>query len=139
MILRDIRAVSLHLERLQKVSLVYFQSNRTCLLYIRRTPENILSCRYSSCDVCIRIFGIAVSGCEYRYKVDKCILCGIGLITTIFKPPTAGPRILSVDGGGVRGVVPLEFLDLLQSTIGPGYPVQELFDLAFGTSSGRSY
>ncbi|MCJ1473164.1 hypothetical protein MMC13_001815 [Lambiella insularis] len=52
------------------------------------------------------------------------------------KPPTAGVNILSIDGGGIRGVIPLEFLNRLQKVLGPDCPVQDLFDLALGTSSG---
>lgn len=53
------------------------------------------------------------------------------------KPPTAGPRILSIDGGGIRGVVILEFFRLLQELLGSAIPLRELFDQAFGTSSGE--
>ena len=69
--------------------------------------------------------------------LEKCVLCSLGTLRVTLKPPTAGIRILSVDGGGVRGVVPLEFLNILQDTIGPECPIQDLFDLAFGTSSGK--
>ncbi|KAK0866001.1 hypothetical protein LTR87_015181 [Friedmanniomyces endolithicus] len=52
------------------------------------------------------------------------------------KPPTAGVRVLSVDGGGVRGIIPLEFLHLLQRSFGSSCRIQDLFDLALGTSAG---
>ena len=55
----------------------------------------------------------------------------------MLKPPTAGVRILCIDGGGIRGVIPLEFLGLLQGDIGPECPIQDFFDMAFGTSSGN--
>lgn len=42
-------------------------------------------------------------------------------------------------GGGFRGVIPLEFLSLLQDLLDPDLPVQDLLELAFGTSSGREY
>lgn len=53
------------------------------------------------------------------------------------KPPTASIRILSIDGGGIRGIVPLETLSLLQQLIRSDCPIQELFDLAYGTSIGE--
>lgn len=74
---------------------------------------------------------------DYRYELDTCLLCGTGALTVILKPPTAGISILSIDGGGVRGAVPLEFLSTLQETLGDDCPIQDLFDLAFGTSSGK--
>ena len=58
-------------------------------------------------------------------------------LRVILKPPTAGIRILSVDGGGIRGIVPLEFLSVLQDALGQGCLVQDMFDLAFGTSAGK--
>ena len=58
------------------------------------------------------------------------------------KPPTAGVRLLSIDGGGVRGVLPLQALENLEATLnrltGLSGPIQEHFDLALGTSSGKS-
>ena len=113
-----------------------FRSNDTCLCCIQASPENHFTCGHSICDVCVRIFGRPVLEAEYVYMLDKCVFCSYGTLQVALKPPTAGARILSVDGGGIRGVVPLEFLASLQETIGPDCPIQDLFDLAFGTSSG---
>lgn len=55
------------------------------------------------------------------------------------KPPTAGLRILSVDGGGVRGVIPLMFLNHFEdelSVLG-GY-ISDCFDYVCGTSAGKT-
>ena len=54
-----------------------------------------------------------------------------------YLPENAGVRVLTVDGGGVRGLGTLQYLKSLQERIGLPYPVQENFDLAYGTSSGR--
>jgi patatin-like phospholipase/acyl hydrolase len=43
-------------------------------------------------------------------------------------------RVLSIDGGGIRGIIPSLVLDYLESE--SGKPVSELFDLCVGTSSG---
>lgn len=82
------------------------------------------------------MFGRPVLGSEYTYELGSCPLCSSGWLTAALKPPTAGVRILSIDGGGIRGVVPLEFLGILQNAVGPDCLVRDLFDLAFGTSSG---
>lgn len=113
------------------------QSNRTCLCCLRRRPEDPLSCGHAVCENCVRIFGKPQMDIDYRYEIDACPLCGTGALSVILKPPTAGINILSIDGGGVRGAVPLEFLSMLQETLGEDCPVQDLFDLAFGTSSGK--
>ena len=76
-------------------------------------------------------------GKECHYLVSKCILCvRRGTVTAKVKPSTADARILSIDGGGVGGVVPLEYLGLLQRALAPGLRIQDLFEEAFGTSSG---
>ncbi len=111
------------------------KTNTTCLFCLRRNPEHVLSCGHAVCDDCVRIFGDALPGLEYHYHISNCVLCHSGTLTVRLKPPTAGYRILSVDGGGTRGVVPLEFLGLIQDLIGD-CPVQDLFDGAWGTSSG---
>ncbi|KFY04385.1 hypothetical protein V491_09370, partial [Pseudogymnoascus sp. VKM F-3775] len=56
-----------------------------------------------------------------------------------FKPKTKGVNVLGIDGGGVRGVIPLQSLLLLEQKLKPylpDMPLQDLFDIAFGTSSG---
>ena len=53
-------------------------------------------------------------------------------------PPTAGIRVLTFDGGGVRGLATLQYMQLLQDEVGLPFPVQEHFDVVFGTSSGKA-
>ena len=114
------------------------KSHATCLFCLRRRPEHVLTCEHAICDVCLMIFGDAVVGKEAHFELRSCILCERrGSVVARLKPATAGARILTVDGGGIRGVVPLEFLRLLQGLLGPGLLVQDLFEQAFGTSSGR--
>lgn len=111
-------------------------SNGTCMCCLRRKPENVFTCGHAVCDICVRIFGKRLPNKKFHYKLEHCLLCFSGSLEITLKPPTAGVRILSIDGGGSRGVVPLEFLKILQNMIGQNCPVQNLFDLAFGTSSG---
>jgi len=52
-------------------------------------------------------------------------------------PPTAGPRVLSLDGGGIRGVIPLVFLEHIQQEMADlDCPLRDYFDFVCGTSSG---
>jgi uncharacterized protein len=44
-------------------------------------------------------------------------------------------RILSIDGGGIKGVFPAAFLAHIEGTLG-GAPVSSFFDLIAGTSTG---
>lgn len=113
-------------------------SNACCIPCLASPPQHPLSCGHAICDACVPRFGQRWPSREYCYLLTACPICGTHVIEQqiILKPPTAGVRVLSVDGGGVRGVVPLQFLKLLQIALGPGGRVQEFFDVAFGTSAG---
>ena len=52
-------------------------------------------------------------------------------------PPTYSVRFLSINGGGLRVVVPIKYIDALQEALDLDYPVQEQFDFGIGTSSGQ--
>ncbi|HDO34610.1 MAG TPA: patatin, partial [Chromatiales bacterium] len=43
-------------------------------------------------------------------------------------------RILSIDGGGIRGLIPAVLLEWLEARI--GRPISETFHLIAGTSTG---
>ena len=46
-------------------------------------------------------------------------------------------RILSIDGGGIRGIFPAAVLADFEATLGPGASIADHFDLAAGTSTGE--
>lgn len=114
------------------------RTNRCCLICIAAKPEHVLNCGHSMCDNCVRIFGQPLNSSHNTFQISSCIICDIDTNLLVqLKPPTAGLRILTVDGGGVRGVVPLEFLRILQAILGKECQIYNLFDLAFGTSAGQ--
>ncbi len=58
-----------------------------------------------------------------------------------FDPSHAPKRILSLDGGGIRGVLTLEYLEVIEETLKKRYANENLllcdyFDLIGGTSTG---
>ena len=111
---------------------------QTCLYCMLRKPEHVLSCGHAICDVCVVIFGEPAKGLEYHFNLSSCILCKKKLhFQAKLLPPTCGARLMSIDGGGIRGVVPLAYLAALQDTLGLPYPVQDHFDLCIGTSTGQ--
>lgn len=114
------------------------KSKKTCLKCLVRIPQHVLSCGHSICDTCFKIFGKGILGQEHKFTLSECVLCREGPSTEVMlKPPTCGSRILGIDGGGTRGVVPLEFLLLLQETLGSDCVLTDLFDFAVGTSAGK--
>lgn len=105
---------------------------------LRRRPENPLSCGHAICDVCVRIYGEEMPITECQYHITACLLCQTGHRIVRLKPFSAGERILAVDGGGTHGVIPLDIMATIQSIMGTELQLQDLFDIAFGTSVGKS-
>jgi hypothetical protein len=105
-----------------------------------RMPEKVLTCGHALCDPCIKIFGTRSLSEKNTYEVPACILCGVNYQNAVFRfvPPTAGIRMLTVDGGGIRGVIPLMYLQHLDGLLSPfGCEVRDHFDFVCGTSAGK--
>ncbi|KPI35954.1 Calcium-independent phospholipase A2-gamma [Cyphellophora attinorum] len=115
-----------------------FVSCVSCFRCLMATPEHALECGHVLCDSCIRDLGdekddlaIIVRSCPLHTELrdmDWAIAQ---------KPDFAGLRIL----GGVRGIVELEILRAIENRINlnipsGGIPIQRLFDLVVGTSTG---
>ena len=117
------------------------QSNKTCLACLQAFPDHILPCGHSFCDHCVREFGEASEYFEHAWTMSSRALCqasfhGNGSLLHLH-PTCAGVRMLTLDGGGVRGIVELVLLERLSSTLGLDIPMQECFDLIIGTSTGK--
>lgn len=119
-----------------------FNNAKSCYTCLARMSDSKLECGHTICSICIQIFGVKSIFGRYSYTLKDCLLCRSntgGFILTL-KPPTAGVRILSIDGGGVRGVIPIKALigleDMIERLINCKFPIQQNFDLALGTSSG---
>jgi hypothetical protein len=112
------------------------RSSRICLFCLLRSAQHVLACGHTVCDRCAQVFGMPASGLEYQFTIKGCLCCLYQrpLVVDVL-PPTMSPTILAIDGGGVRGVIPLEFLLLVQEHLRPCV-IQDVVDLALGTSSG---
>jgi hypothetical protein len=139
----------LHQQQLQTLRPFFLELNKSntlcfcCLLY---TPEKVLDCGHTLCDNCIKVFGIRSLTDPNEYSVIGCLLCDekdkiYKRKSRVFRfiPPTAGIRILSMDGGGIRGIITLTVLrHLAKELYYLGCPLWDCFDSVVGTSSGRS-
>ncbi|KAE8444662.1 hypothetical protein EG329_014318 [Mollisiaceae sp. DMI_Dod_QoI] len=116
-----------------------YTSLATCYCCLMNVPEHPLPCGHVLCTPCIKGYGKKLEHSSVR--VEACPLhpeeserYGPWIIR--FKPDFAGVRVLSLDGGGVRGIVELEVLRAIENALGGKIPVQRFFDLIVGTSTG---
>jgi hypothetical protein len=115
-------------------------SYKTCFTCLQTIPDYVLPCGHALCELCVMDFGTASQEQESAVDIDKCVLCLDSWGETQFiqtKPRCAGVRMLTLDGGGVRGILEIAMLLKLEERIGLDLPIQSFFDLVIGTSTGR--
>ncbi|KAF2134377.1 hypothetical protein P153DRAFT_402048 [Dothidotthia symphoricarpi CBS 119687] len=118
-----------------------FVSHTTCFCCLRELAEHPLPCGHVLCAPCIKGYGKPHSELSGSYTIAFCPLHEYDTVfpapwEIYFKPPLAGVRVLSLDGGGMRGIVILEVLRQVQEELGGRIPIQDFFDLVVGTSTG---
>jgi hypothetical protein len=130
---------SFSLSKLSKAS-----SERTCFGCLFEAPEYKLPCGHFLCGYCISLFDQSTEEESYPSLVvhNECFLCSdnnpsfwpfrLGI-----RPPLSGVRVLSLDGGGVRGIIGLEIIKRLQKSVGLSIRPSAYFDLIVGTSAGK--
>ncbi|OBW63936.1 MAG: Uncharacterized protein AUREO_059980 [Aureobasidium pullulans] len=114
-----------------------FISHASCFACLLEIPRHPLPCGHVICDNCVRMCGDKGHG---KLQLKYCPLHR----HTRFEPPweiehkseRAGVRILSLDGGGIRGIVELEVLRAIEKALGCDIRIQSFFDLIVGTSTG---
>ncbi|KAK8121780.1 hypothetical protein PG984_010450 [Apiospora sp. TS-2023a] len=113
-------------------------SHTACFCCLFGQAEHCLPCGHVLCTQCLQgygeqrnVHGYRIFGCPMEEidggREEACII--------YVKPASAGVRILTLDGGGIRGVVELEVLEQIEIALG-GIPIQCFFDLVVGTSTG---
>jgi hypothetical protein len=112
-------------------------SSTSCFFCLSRAPEHMLACSHAMCDNCVVIFGSKSSVAEHYFEVPQCPMCATEAPLAVRQlPPTKGPNILSLDGGGVRGIQELGLLRSLEKRL-DGNLLTGVFDLCVGTSVGK--
>lgn len=115
-------------------------SKDTCLSCIRRKPQYKFQCGHFICRTCVKEFYPRDGLDPWLILPNSCHICGVVTqpLSIRLIPDTASVRVLTIDGGGIRGSAPIGFLKALQDEIRiPNYQVQRHFDIKFGTSSGN--
>ena len=114
-----------------------FISHASCFGCLVNMPSHPLPCGHVLCDACIRDCGTRGRG---QIKLERCPLH----MDDRFGPPWEityksdhlGVRVLSLDGGGMRGIMELEVLRAIEKALGGNIRIQSFFDLIVGTSTG---
>ena len=116
------------------------KSNKSCLTCLQGVSDHVVPCGHGYCERCIKEFGMPSETYESAMILKQCVLCQKEFTDypqeIRLKPKCAGVRILTLDGGGVRGILELAILEKLLHKIGPALHVRDLFDLIVGTSTG---
>jgi hypothetical protein len=131
-------------EQLQRYQPVWKQihSNKSCFSCLRAVPDHLLECGHALCESCVNDFGTPSEYFEHGWVLSSCILCHSSWQDDrhVFRlqPRCAGVRILTLDGGGIRGIVEISLLERLVKEIDlEALPLMDCFDLIMGTSTGK--
>lgn len=117
-----------------------FRNHSTCFSCLFEPPEHALPCGHVLCTTCLQAYGhlgkgrtsVEISGCP----LESLIRPRYGNWRIFLKPADAGIRVLTLDGGGIRGIVELEILRQVEHALGGRLRIQSFFDLVIGTSTG---
>ena len=85
-------------------------------------------------DDLIRKILVLRHNCDDASGISLLTREALGLLGFHDPPSARGPRILSIDGGGTRGIVACKMLKALEK--GTGKKIYELFDIICGVSTG---
>jgi hypothetical protein len=114
----------------------------TCFWCLQESPSQVLPCGHAICILCAKSTGSFEDYEDQRVLfLERCILHHRAkdfpkMQIFQLKPAMTGNRILSLDGGGVRGIIELRFLEEIESKFNNEIRIQRFFDLIAGTSTG---
>ncbi|KAI0474210.1 hypothetical protein F4859DRAFT_521928 [Xylaria cf. heliscus] len=115
----------------------YLLNHTACFCCLFGQAEHPLPCGHVLCTECIHTYGYAMDAnwielpecpfaCRGNRRATPCVIH--------MKPKLAGIRVVTLDGGGIRGIVELEVLRQIETELG-GVPIQCFIDLIVGTRS----
>lgn len=112
-------------------------AERVCRLCLCSSPGNFTfpNCRHIICTKCVQ----NRKKCSSTNAEQDSVICPFCLSTSILPPREEagfpGFRVLSLDGGGVRGLIQLMVLKKIEEIFAP-LPISSLFDVIVGSGVG---
>ena len=82
-------------------------------------PKKVLNCSHTLYNICIKIYRRQLSLIKYNYYFLFYVLCASLYRASNFQfmPPSTSIYILSINGGGIRGVISLIFLIYIEQAL----------------------
>ena len=113
-------------------------SHTSCFGCLVAVPEHPIACGHILCEGCVLSHGTSHGT---KLSISYCPLACVGFDGASASeirlvPPSAGLRVLALEGGGWRTVVQLEILSRAELLLGHRLSVADFFDLVVGTGSG---
>lgn len=106
--------------------------------------EYRLPCGHVICEICLKELDQSPPDGQFSETIihNECVICAdssaVGWPYQIqVRPDLTGLRVLSLDVGGVRGILELIILRRLENLIGLELGLGNFFDLIIGTSAGK--
>lgn len=116
------------------------RSNKTCFGCLQEVPDHMLECGHAFCAQCVQELGKRSEYYECGWVVNSCNLCQSswqdGRHYFLLHPICAGARALTLDGGGIRGIVEISLLEKVCASIDLELHLRDCFDIIVGTSTG---
>ena len=120
-----------------RATLSRMRSNKTCFACLQHPPDHVLPCGHAFCPRCVQETAKPSRFAVCAFDVLSCLICGRQAMHQVqLKPRCAGVRILTLDGGGIRGIVELALLLRIHRAVGLEISIRDMFDLVVGTSTG---
>ncbi|KAF2465550.1 FabD/lysophospholipase-like protein [Lindgomyces ingoldianus] len=113
-------------------------SHSVCFCCLFESPEHCLPCGHILCTACIKTYGKSKDANTvemYECPLETNAAGRYQPWTVHLKPESAGLRVLCLDSGGVRNVIQLEILRLLERELNGKLPIQCFFDLIVGSGT----
>ncbi|ORY05071.1 hypothetical protein BCR34DRAFT_572302 [Clohesyomyces aquaticus] len=110
-----------------------------CICCLLNAPETTLPCGHMLCRHCVMAFGrergrMIVEVLECPLETNSYIRCQPRSV--YLKPVAAGVRVLALEDGGIRSIIQVEVLKLIERELRGKLPMQCFFDMIVGKGTG---